>query len=69
MFKNKPIAVIGGGNSGIEAAIDLAGTSSFVTVLEFLPELKADQLLQERLSQLSNVKVLKCSSKGNYRNK
>lgn len=59
MFKNKPIAVIGGGNSGIEAAIDLAGTSSFVTVLEFMSELKADQVLQERLSQLPNVKVLK----------
>lgn len=59
MFKNKPIAVIGGGNSGIEAAIDLAGTSSYVTVLEFMPELKADQVLQERLSQLPNVKVLK----------
>lgn len=59
MFKNKPIAVVGGGNSGIEAAIDLAGTSSHVTVLEFMPELKADQVLQQKLYSLPNVKVLK----------
>lgn len=59
LFKGKDIAVIGGGNSGIEAAIDLAGTSRHVTVLEFLPELKADTVLQERLYKLSNVTVLK----------
>ena len=59
MFKNKDIAVVGGGNSGVEAAIDLAGTSSFVTLLEFMPELKADKVLQDKLYSLPNVKVLK----------
>lgn len=59
MFKNKHVAVIGGGNSGIEAAIDLAGIVSHVTVLEFLPELKADAVLQHRLYSLPNVTVLK----------
>lgn len=59
LFKEKKVAVIGGGNSGIEAAIDLAGVASHVTVLEFLPELKADKLLQERLHSLPNVDVLK----------
>ncbi|NLL73874.1 MAG: alkyl hydroperoxide reductase subunit F [Clostridiales bacterium] len=59
IFKGKSVAVIGGGNSGIEAAIDLAGLAKDVTVLEFMPELKADSLLQERLYSLPNVKVLK----------
>lgn len=59
LFKGKHVAVIGGGNSGIEAAIDLAGIVSHVTVLEFLPELKADGLLQQRLYSLPNVTVLK----------
>ena len=59
LFKGKHVAVIGGGNSGIEAAIDLAGVVSQVTVLEFLPELKADAVLQERLYSLPNVKVIK----------
>ncbi|MBN2222623.1 MAG: alkyl hydroperoxide reductase subunit F [Vallitaleaceae bacterium] len=58
LFKGKSIAVIGGGNSGIEAAIDLANLAKHVTVLEFLPELKADLVLQRRLNQLSNVSVL-----------
>ncbi|WP_329904917.1 alkyl hydroperoxide reductase subunit F [Porphyromonas pogonae] len=58
-FKGKDIAVVGGGNSGIEAAIDLAGISSRVTVLEFMPELKADSVLQEKLKSLPNVEVLK----------
>jgi len=53
------VAVIGGGNSGIEAAIDLAGIASHVTVFEFMPELKADAILQKRLYSLSNVTVLK----------
>ena len=53
------MAVIGGGNSGIEAAIDLAGVVSHVTVLEFMPELKADAVLQERLNALPNVTVKK----------
>ncbi|EIW20314.1 MULTISPECIES: alkyl hydroperoxide reductase subunit F [Pelosinus] len=59
IFKGKPVAVIGGGNSGIEAAIDLAGIVEHVTVLEFLPELKADVVLQQRLYSLPNVTVLK----------
>ncbi len=59
LFKGKEVAVIGGGNSGIEAAIDLAGVASHVTVLEFMPELKADAVLQERLYSLSNVTVYK----------
>lgn len=59
LFKGKSVAVIGGGNSGIEAAIDLAGITTHVTVLEFMPELKADKLLQERLFSLPNVTVLK----------
>lgn len=59
LFKGKHVAVIGGGNSGIEAAIDLAGVVSHVTVLEFLPELKADQVLQDRLYSLPNVTVYK----------
>lgn len=59
LFKGKRVAVIGGGNSGIEAAIDLAGIVEHVTVLEFLPELKADIVLQQRLNSLPNVTVLK----------
>lgn len=59
LFKGKDIAVIGGGNSGIEAAIDLAGIVKHVTVLEFMPELKADTVLINRLSKLPNVTVLK----------
>lgn len=59
LFEGKDVAVVGGGNSGIEAAIDLAGIAKHVTVLEFMPELKADKVLQERLYSLSNVTVLK----------
>ena len=59
LFDGKDVAVIGGGNSGIEAAIDLAGIVKHVTVLEFMPELKADSVLQERLNSLPNVTVLK----------
>lgn len=59
IYKGKDIAVVGGGNSGIEAAIDLANIVKHVTVLEFLPELKADAVLQEKLYSLSNVTVLK----------
>lgn len=59
LFKGKHVAVIGGGNSGIEAAIDLGGVVKHVTVLEFLPELKADAVLQQRLYSLPNVTVLK----------
>ncbi|WP_102273426.1 alkyl hydroperoxide reductase subunit F [Cytobacillus massiliigabonensis] len=59
LFEGKHVAVIGGGNSGIEAAIDLAGIVKHVTVIEFAPELKADSVLQERLYSLPNVTVIK----------
>ncbi|GAC43905.1 alkyl hydroperoxide reductase subunit F [Paenibacillus popilliae] len=59
LFTGKDVAVIGGGNSGVEAALDLAGIVKYVTVLEFAPELKADAVLQERLYSLPNVTVLK----------
>ena len=59
LFKGKKVAVIGGGNSGIEAAIDLAAMVEHVTVIEFLPELKADQVLQDKLFSLNNVEVIK----------
>ena len=58
LFAGKDIAVVGGGNSGIEAAIDLSGIVHHVTVLEFGAELKADDVLQKRLLSLSNVTVL-----------
>ncbi|BCA85687.1 putative NADH oxidase/alkyl hydroperoxidase reductase [Enterococcus saigonensis] len=58
LFAGKDVAVIGGGNSGIEAAIDLAGICRHVYVLEFLPELKADKILQERLAGIENVTVI-----------
>ncbi|MCM3323534.1 alkyl hydroperoxide reductase subunit F [Cytobacillus kochii] len=59
LFEGKDVAVIGGGNSGIEAAIDLAGIVKHVTVIEFGAELRADSVLQERLYSLPNVKVIK----------
>jgi len=59
LFKGKHVAVIGGGNSGVEAAIDLAGIVGHVTVFEFMPDLKADAVLQKRLYSLPNVTVLK----------
>ncbi|MEQ3474521.1 alkyl hydroperoxide reductase subunit F [Enterococcus cecorum] len=59
LFTGKKVAVIGGGNSGIEAAIDLASLAEHVYVLEFLPELKADQVLQDRVAKLDNITVLK----------
>ena len=58
VFKGKRVAVIGGGNSGVEAAIDLAGIVEHVTVFEFMPELKADTVLQERLRSLPNATIL-----------
>lgn len=57
-YKGKKVAVIGGGNSGVEAAIDWAGICSEVTVIEFMDNLKADTVLQHKLRTLSNVKVL-----------
>ena len=58
LFKGKPVAVIGGGNSGIEAAIDLAGIVKHVTVLEFANTLRADEVLQEKAQSLSNVTIV-----------
>ena len=58
LFKGKPIAVVGGGNSGIEAAIDLAGVVDHVTVIEFLDELRADDVLLRKLRSLPNVDVI-----------
>lgn len=58
LFKGKRVSVIGGGNSGVEAAIDLAGLVSHVTLLEFASELKADAVLQRKLHSLPNVTVI-----------
>lgn len=58
-YKGKDIAVIGGGNSGVEAAIDLAGIVKSVTVIEFASELKADQVLIKKLESLTNTRVIK----------
>ncbi|CAM8289474.1 AhpF Alkyl hydroperoxide reductase, large subunit [Candidatus Methylopumilus universalis] len=58
LFKGKHVAVIGGGNSGVEATIDLANIVGHVTLFEFAPELKADDILQKRLYSLSNVDVI-----------
>lgn len=58
LFKGKRVAVIGGGNSGIEAAIDLAGVVGHVTVLEFMDELRADAVLQRKLYSMPNVEVI-----------
>lgn len=56
-YKDKDIAVIGGGNSGIEAAIDLAGICRHVTVLEFADSLRADDVLQQKMASLPNVEL------------
>ena len=57
-YKGKRVAVVGGGNSGVEAAIDLAGICSHVTLFEFLDALKADDVLVRKLRGLSNVDVI-----------
>lgn len=57
-YKDKRVAVVGGGNSGIEAAIDLAGICSDVTVLEFGDELRADAVLQRKAKALDNVQII-----------
>jgi NADH-dependent peroxiredoxin subunit F len=59
LFKGKPIAVVGGGNSGVEAAIDLAGVTGHVTVVEYLDELRADSVLLRKLDSLPNVDVVR----------
>jgi alkyl hydroperoxide reductase subunit F len=58
LFKGKRVAVIGGGNSGVEAAIDLAGIVSHVTLIEFDAQLRADEVLQRKLRSLKNVDVI-----------
>jgi alkyl hydroperoxide reductase subunit F len=58
LFKGKRVAVIGGGNSGVEAAIDLAGIVAHVTLLEFDGKLRADEVLQRKLRSLPNVDVI-----------
>ncbi|WP_201487718.1 alkyl hydroperoxide reductase subunit F, partial [Pseudomonas sp. OF001] len=58
LFKGKRVAVIGGGNSGVEAAIDLAGIVAHVTLLEFGEQLRADAVLQKKLHSLPNVSVI-----------
>ncbi|HMD28773.1 MAG TPA: FAD-dependent oxidoreductase, partial [Steroidobacteraceae bacterium] len=58
LFKGKRVAVIGGGNSGVEAAIDLAGLVSHVTLIEFDAQLRADAVLRAKLSSLPNVAVI-----------
>ena len=58
LFKGKRTAVIGGGNSGVEAAIDLAGIVSHVTLIEFDPQLRADAVLQDKLRSLPNVTII-----------
>jgi alkyl hydroperoxide reductase subunit F len=58
LFKGKRVAVIGGGNSGVEAAIDLAGIVGHVTLIEFDPALRADAVLQNKLRSLRNATVI-----------
>lgn len=58
LFKGKPIVVVGGGNSGVEAAIDLAGVTQHVTVVEFMDQLKADDVLLKKLDSLPNTSVI-----------
>jgi len=58
LYKRKRVAVIGGGNSGVEAAIDLAGIADHVTLIEFDVRLRADDVLQRKLASLSNVDVV-----------
>lgn len=58
LFKGKRVAVIGGGNSGVEAAIDLAGVVAHVTLIEFGEQLRADDVLQRKLRSLPNVDII-----------
>lgn len=57
-YKGKKVAVVGGGNSGLEAAIDLSAIASDVTVLEYLHELKGDQILQDKIKNIPNIQVI-----------
>ncbi|WP_197473797.1 FAD-dependent oxidoreductase, partial [Oleiphilus sp. HI0066] len=58
-FKGKDVAVVGGGNSGIEAALDLAGIVKSVTVLEFADTLRADQVLVDQAQARDNITIIK----------
>lgn len=58
-FKGKDVAVIGGGNSGVEAALDLAGIAKSVSLYEFMPELKADQVLINKAESTANIRIHK----------
>ena len=58
LFKGKRVAVVGGGNSGVEAALDLAGIVQHVTLIEFDAELRADAVLTNKLKSLANVSIL-----------
>lgn len=58
LFADKRVAVVGGGNSGVEAALDLAGIAKEVTLLQYNHELTADDILKQRVEQMSNVNVL-----------
>jgi alkyl hydroperoxide reductase subunit F len=58
LYKGKRVAVIGGGNSGVEAAIDLAGLTTHVTLIEYERELRADAVLTRKLASLPNVAVI-----------
>lgn len=62
LFEGKRVAVVGGGNSGVEAAIDLAGIVKHVTLLEFGEELRADKVLQDRLASLENAEIIKSAA-------
>jgi alkyl hydroperoxide reductase subunit F len=64
LFKGKRVAVIGGGNSGVEAAIDLAGIVEHVTLLEFAPEMKADQVLQDKVQPEKRRHRTECADHG-----
>lgn len=61
LFRDKSIAIIGGGNSGVEAAIDLSAIGKDITLIEFAPELKADAVLQRQMAKIGNIKVIKSS--------
>ncbi|MDR6126991.1 alkyl hydroperoxide reductase subunit F [Sphingomonas sp. SORGH_AS802] len=58
LFRGKRVAVIGGGNSGVEAAIDLAGVVGHVTLIEYAADLRADAVLQRKLASLPNVDIV-----------
>ena len=58
-YKGLDVTIVGGGNSGVEAALDMSGIAKSVTLIEFMPELKADQVLQDKLAERENIIVHK----------